>query len=49
MRQALYRLVNVVQRYDSRTVLRIPTLTIEEGEIFALVGQIGRASCRERV
>jgi tungstate transport system ATP-binding protein len=41
MTQALYQLEDVVQHYERHTVLRIPTLTIEQGEIFALVGPNG--------
>ncbi len=41
MTDALYSLEDVAQVYGSRTVLRIPTLTITSGEIFGLVGPSG--------
>jgi len=39
--QTLYRLSRVRQRYDSRTVLQIPALTIERGEALAILGPNG--------
>ncbi|RPJ01975.1 MAG: phosphate ABC transporter ATP-binding protein [Chloroflexi bacterium] len=41
MTDTLYRLENVEHRYHMRTVLRTPSLSIEQGEIFALVGPSG--------
>src|SRR5512147_2399351 len=41
MTDALYSLEDVAQIYGSRTVLRIPALTITSGEIFGLVGPSG--------
>jgi tungstate transport system ATP-binding protein len=41
MAEPLYTLTNVEQRYGARTVLRIPELTIQAGEVFALVGPSG--------
>jgi len=41
MSRPLYTLKDVEQRYEQRTVLRIPTLEIHEGEILALVGPSG--------
>ena len=41
MSESLYTLTNVEQRYGTRTVLRIPALTIQAGEVFALVGPSG--------
>jgi tungstate transport system ATP-binding protein len=37
----LYTVENVAQIYGTRTVLRLPTLTIGQGEIFGLVGPSG--------
>lgn len=37
----LYTLINVEQRYGTRTVLRVPHLTIEHGSLVALVGPSG--------
>jgi len=41
MAERLYTLNQVEQTYGARTVLRIPDLVIEQGEIFALVGPSG--------
>ncbi len=41
MAERLYTLQNVVQTYGARTVLHIPDLVIEQGEIFGLVGPSG--------
>ena len=41
MNKPLYTLTDVEHRYDQRTVLRIPSLEIHEGEILALVGPSG--------
>ena len=41
MTDTLYRLENIEHRYGTRTVLRTPSLTIEQGEILALVGPSG--------
>jgi tungstate transport system ATP-binding protein len=41
MSQPLYTLHDVEQTYGPRTVLRIPALTIGQGDIFALVGPSG--------
>lgn len=38
---ALYRLEDVTQVYDGRSVLNLPQLTIEKGEILALIGPSG--------
>jgi tungstate transport system ATP-binding protein len=37
----LYTVDNLTQKYGSRTVLRLPSLQIEPGEIFAVVGPSG--------
>lgn len=37
----LYRLTNLTQQYDGRTVLRVPELEIEEGAALALIGPSG--------
>ncbi len=41
MTDTLYTVDHVAQRYGARTVLQIPHLTIERGEVFALVGPSG--------
>jgi tungstate transport system ATP-binding protein len=41
MNNPLYAVENVEQIYGTRTVLRLPALTIDQGEIFALVGPSG--------
>ncbi|MBE0690780.1 MAG: ATP-binding cassette domain-containing protein [Anaerolineae bacterium] len=41
MSKPLYTLTGVEHRYDQRTVLRIPSLEIQEGEILTLVGPSG--------
>jgi len=41
MSETLYTIADLQQSYSQRTVLRIPALTIEQGEIFALVGPSG--------
>jgi tungstate transport system ATP-binding protein len=41
MSEPLYTLTDVQHTYGTRTVLRIPALTIQQGEIFALVGPSG--------
>ena len=38
--------VSIAKSYDKRSVLHDISLTVGRGEVF---GQIGRASCRERV
>lgn len=37
----LYRLTNIIQEYEGRKALHIPTLTVRRGEILALVGPSG--------
>jgi tungstate transport system ATP-binding protein len=41
MNRAVYRLTDIQQRYGTRTVLRIPSLEVYEGETLALVGPSG--------
>ena len=41
MSDVMYALNDIEKSYGARTVLRIPSLTIEEGEILALVGPSG--------
>jgi tungstate transport system ATP-binding protein len=41
MSEPLYTLTDVQHTYGTRTVLRIPSLTIHQGEIFTLVGPSG--------
>ena len=41
MTDAFYTLTAVQQRYGERTVLNIPALTIQQGELFAIVGPSG--------
>ena len=41
MREAMYQLENVSKTYEGRRVLTVDRLTIERGEIFALVGPSG--------
>lgn len=41
MNLPLYTITGLEQRYGTRTVLRIPELTINQGDIFALVGPSG--------
>ncbi len=41
MNEPIYTITNLVKTYGARTVLRIPTLTVEQGEILALVGPSG--------
>lgn len=38
---AIYRLVGVEQRYEERSVLVVPALTIYQGEVLAIVGPSG--------
>ena len=40
-RGAIYGLKNVTKQYGARTVLDIPDLTVNAGEILALVGPSG--------
>ena len=42
-------LKNINKYYGDNHVLRDLTLTIQDGDFMTLLGQIGRASCRERV
>jgi ABC-type Fe3+/spermidine/putrescine transport system ATPase subunit len=39
--QVIYDLSGVRQVYSGRTVLNIPALTIDQGEVFALIGPSG--------
>ena len=41
MTNVRYQLSNLEQRYGSRTVLRVPDLSIHDGEILAIVGPSG--------
>ena len=41
MNEPVYTVTNLVKTYGARTVLRIPALTVEQGEILALVGPSG--------
>jgi tungstate transport system ATP-binding protein len=41
MSAPVYTIANLVKRYGARSVLRIPALTVEQGEILALVGPSG--------
>ncbi len=41
MTDPIYQLTNLTKRYGQRTVLDIPTLTVNAGEILALVGPSG--------
>ena len=41
MTKAVYQLNNIIVNYDSKCVLNIPDLTIEQGQCIALLGENG--------
>ena len=49
MAQALLEMHGITKTFPGVRALDNVNLTVQEGEIHAIVGEIGRASCRERV
>ena len=45
----LLEMKNVKKSFGDLQVLKDISLTVADGEIVSIIGQIGRASCRERV
>ena len=49
MEQPLLEVKGLCQTFGKHRAVENVSFTIEKGEILGLVGEIGRASCRERV
>ena len=45
----MLRIEHLTKKYGEKKAVDDLSLHIEKGEIYGFIGQIGRASCRERV